>query len=59
MRFKSYNELMNKTLVEIIPSFSLPKSEVYLTYISKIENNKILAKPFKNLSSGTILFCLI
>ena len=37
------DELMNKTLVEIIPSFSLPKSEVYLTYISKIENNKILA----------------
>lgn len=37
------DELMNKTLVEIIPSFSLPKSVVYLTYISKIKNNKILA----------------
>ena len=36
-------ELMNKTLIEIETDFPLPKSEVYLTYISKIENNKILA----------------
>lgn len=36
-------ELMNKTLSEIETDFPLPKSEVYLTYISKIENNKILA----------------